>query len=193
LNSLLTAANNKTGESDTTLTDAVQTLIDGYGQGGGGTGYYNIASGDIYALFDQYATENRMTKIDVTIPTDATSNTTVQHNLGYVPTEALLYPKNPVINEQTYQIGWTVDSQFAVDKNGNRTYMIRDQYAPSTVETKAKVEYPTGKTIVSLVTTIVVTAYNFTQSQPTSTTIAIRGGTQAPTKLLAGEYVLALK
>lgn len=36
LNSLLTAANNKTGESDTTLTDAVQTLIDGYGQGGGG-------------------------------------------------------------------------------------------------------------------------------------------------------------
>lgn len=37
LSSLLTAANNKTGESDTTLTDAVQTLIDGYGQGGGGT------------------------------------------------------------------------------------------------------------------------------------------------------------
>lgn len=36
LNSLLTAANNKTGESDTTLTDAMQTLIDGYGQGGGG-------------------------------------------------------------------------------------------------------------------------------------------------------------
>ena len=35
LSSLLTAANNKTGESDTTLTDAVQTLIDGYGQGGG--------------------------------------------------------------------------------------------------------------------------------------------------------------
>ena len=39
LNSLLTAANNKTGESDTTLTDAVQTLIDGYGQGGGGLKY----------------------------------------------------------------------------------------------------------------------------------------------------------
>ena len=37
LYSLLTAANNKTGESDTTLTDAVQTLIDGYGQGGGAT------------------------------------------------------------------------------------------------------------------------------------------------------------
>ena len=38
IQSLLTAANTKTGESDATLTDAVQTLIDGYGQGGG-SGY----------------------------------------------------------------------------------------------------------------------------------------------------------
>lgn len=37
LQALLTAANTKTGESDTTLTDAVQTLVDGYGSGGGGT------------------------------------------------------------------------------------------------------------------------------------------------------------
>ena len=36
LQALLTAANTKTGESDTTLTDAMQTLVDGYGQGGGG-------------------------------------------------------------------------------------------------------------------------------------------------------------
>ena len=36
LASLLSAANTKTGESDATLTDAMQTLIDGYGQGGGG-------------------------------------------------------------------------------------------------------------------------------------------------------------
>lgn len=35
LQALLTAANTTTGESDTTLTDAMQTLIDGYGQGGG--------------------------------------------------------------------------------------------------------------------------------------------------------------
>lgn len=35
LQALLTAANTKTGESDTTLTAAVQTLVDGYGQGGG--------------------------------------------------------------------------------------------------------------------------------------------------------------
>lgn len=38
IQSLIAAANAKTGESDTTLTDAVQTLVDGYGQGGGGGG-----------------------------------------------------------------------------------------------------------------------------------------------------------
>ena len=35
LQALLDASNAKTGESNTTLTDAVQTLIDGFGQGGG--------------------------------------------------------------------------------------------------------------------------------------------------------------
>lgn len=36
IQALITAANAKTGESDATLTDAVQTLVNGYGQGGGG-------------------------------------------------------------------------------------------------------------------------------------------------------------
>ena len=36
IQNLITAANTVTGESDTTLTDAMQTLVDGYGQGGGG-------------------------------------------------------------------------------------------------------------------------------------------------------------
>lgn len=45
IQSLLTAANTKTGESDATLTDAVQTLVDGYGQGGGGSGETLLASG----------------------------------------------------------------------------------------------------------------------------------------------------
>ena len=45
IQSLITAANAKTGESDTTLTDAVQTLVDGYGQGGGGVTKNLIGSG----------------------------------------------------------------------------------------------------------------------------------------------------
>lgn len=53
IQSLLTAANTKTGESDTTLTDAVQTLIDGYGQGGGSgyakkTGSFTLAENYTY-------------------------------------------------------------------------------------------------------------------------------------------------
>ena len=36
IQSLIAAANTATGESDATLTDAVQTLVGGYGQGGGG-------------------------------------------------------------------------------------------------------------------------------------------------------------
>ena len=36
IQNLITAANTVTGESDTTLTDAMQTLVDGYGQGGDG-------------------------------------------------------------------------------------------------------------------------------------------------------------
>lgn len=46
LSALLTAANTKTGESDTTLTDAMQTLIDGYGQGGGGDEEDDLITGD---------------------------------------------------------------------------------------------------------------------------------------------------
>lgn len=45
IQSLITAANAKTGESDTTLTDAVQTLVDGYGQGGVGWTTDGIADG----------------------------------------------------------------------------------------------------------------------------------------------------
>ena len=44
LQALLTAANATTGESNTTLTDAVQTLVDGYGQGGGSSELSNIAT-----------------------------------------------------------------------------------------------------------------------------------------------------
>lgn len=47
LQALLTASNTTTGETDTTLTDAVQSLIDGYGGGGGElpVGIEEIASG----------------------------------------------------------------------------------------------------------------------------------------------------
>ena len=45
IQNLITAANTVTGESDTTLTDAMQTLVDGYGQGGGGISVDDFAEG----------------------------------------------------------------------------------------------------------------------------------------------------
>lgn len=53
IQSLIAAANAKTGESDATLTDAVQTLVDGYGQGGGSgyakkTGSFTLAENYTY-------------------------------------------------------------------------------------------------------------------------------------------------
>lgn len=47
IQNLITAANNVTGESDTTLTDAMQTLIDGYGGGGSGFTADDIWQGNV--------------------------------------------------------------------------------------------------------------------------------------------------
>lgn len=72
IQSLISAANNATGESDTTLTDAVQTLVDGYGQGGGGGSLPSVIS-----------------KIDggsFTLASDtAGDRQSVSHSLGVVP------------------------------------------------------------------------------------------------------------
>jgi len=47
IQALITAANTKTGESDATLTDAVQTLVDGYGGGGSDISPFKFVKGTI--------------------------------------------------------------------------------------------------------------------------------------------------
>ena len=64
IQSLITAANNTTGESDTTLTDAVQTLVDGYGQGGGEAVWFDDRNDDVLDYLDAsevYTEANRNT------------------------------------------------------------------------------------------------------------------------------------
>ena len=156
---------------------------------GGGTGYYHLTADSLYQLFDQYATENEMTKIDLSIASAQTDYFTVQHTLGKVPTEALLYPKNAVADGSGYQMGWTTNSLFGMDKSGNRTYIFRVAYAPN----PNVIWYPDNKNIMTFSSSFFMTDYNFTRSVPTSTEIELRGGTNSNTKLLAGEYVLALK
>lgn len=149
-------------------------------------GGYNFDSGDLKSVFDHYADENNMVKHDLTFASDQTANVTIQHNLGAVPTEALLYPKSVANGTNGYQIGWTKE-RFGQDNAGNRTYRF---FAPSNV---TALWYPTEKSFPTFLMCILKTEYNFTQSQPTATTIEIRGGTTFNTKLLAGEYILALK
>lgn len=88
LSALLTAANTKTGESDTTLTDAVQTLIDGYGGGGGGgTGASEIASGTFTPSSNSTAQDiaigKKMAQTDFLIVIYAGNGTEVAYDTTY--------------------------------------------------------------------------------------------------------------
>ena len=90
LSALLTAANNKTGELDATLTDAVQTLIDGYGQGGGGgggSGATEVASGTFTpsstALSQSVAIGKKMAQTDFLVIVYANNGTEVSYDATY--------------------------------------------------------------------------------------------------------------
>lgn len=65
INALTTYANSVTGASDTTLSDAVDTLVDGYGGGGGGGLTYETGT--------------------LTISDSSTRGVTINHTLGVVP------------------------------------------------------------------------------------------------------------
>lgn len=153
--------------------------------GGGG---YDFSGGSFFTLLDQYATERGMTKIELSFASDQTEPLTIQHNLGTVPKEMLLYPKNPVISGSAYQMGWVIEGCWGLDKIGNRTYFFNNSMATSGNPTW----FPNRKDLMSFVSNINHTAYNFTQVQPTSTEVTIRCGTASQTKLRSGEYVLGL-
>lgn len=67
LQSLLSAANAKTGASDTTLTAAVSRLIAGYGGGGGG-GNANVVTGTVETIYTSGATRG------ITVPVEGISS-----------------------------------------------------------------------------------------------------------------------
>ena len=80
IQSLLTAANAKTGGTAENLTEAVQALCDGYGQGGSETPTINGRVFDCGTF---------------SLETDSTSKVTVQHSLGVVPSVAVMYVVDP--------------------------------------------------------------------------------------------------
>lgn len=61
INALTTYANEITGQSDTTLSDAVESLVDGYGGGGGGLSFADYCNGLINGTLDAIV-DNSITK-----------------------------------------------------------------------------------------------------------------------------------
>lgn len=144
---------------------------------------YNINSGDLYNLCDQFATEQSMTKVPLTIANDLTDYYQVTHNLGTVPTEVFLYPVTPIADNSHYQIGICTDGQTGSDNNRNRTFQIMSDGNKS---------YLTEENFVWFLNSIFKGNYRFVRNA-TTTTIEIRGGTASLSKLLAGSYILAVK
>lgn len=106
IQSLISAANNETGESDTTLTDAVQTLVDGYGQGGEGGSLPSVIS-----------------KIDggsFTLASDQQSSAyDIAHSLGIVPKGFAIWTEGEISG--TVAARHMVSAFLAVSDVTNRT------------------------------------------------------------------------
>lgn len=149
--------------------------------GGSGSEWFDFSTGDFFAIFDKYATNRGMTKIELSFDTDQTAPITIQHSLGRVPKEMLIYPKNPQKITTKIQGGWVVEGSWAKDNSGNRTYHIANNPW-----------FPVRKDMMSFVINVYTTMYNLTVTEPTDTEVYLRFGTTADTKLLAGEYVIGI-
>lgn len=148
--------------------------------------WYDINSGDLTALFDQYAEENNMLVMELTFASNQETNTVVQHNLGRVPEEIIFYSKSPYLSGSGYQAGYMVDGYTGQDNSRNRTIKID-------AANYSNISYLTRKDLISFISSVYRTDYFLIPSAPTSTEITIRGGTNNYNRLLAGEYKLALR
>lgn len=102
IQALITAANNTTGESDATLTDAVQTLVDGYGQGGGGS------------------LPSSISKIDggeFTLASKTASTYHIEHSLGVVPKGFAIWTDG--VDISTAENSNIIRGVFIVDESAN--------------------------------------------------------------------------
>jgi len=123
IQALTTYANGVTGASDTTLTDAVETLAEGYGQGGGGTTddkSYNFNNLAIKAFCDgvTYTSDYTASQVEpYTRRSDANSGRPVgvnvslksgvlrQYNVGKVNTESVSEGQKTLYNFQSEATG----------------------------------------------------------------------------------------
>lgn len=102
IQALITAANNTTGESDATLTDAVQTLVDGYGQGGGGSLPSSISAID---------------GGEFTFASKTVSTYNIAHSLGVVPKGFAIWTDG--VDISTAENNIAIRGVFIVDESAN--------------------------------------------------------------------------
>lgn len=75
INALTTYANEITGQNDINLSDAVESLVDGYGGGGSGNQYYQT---------------------EITLTSKQSEDITIPHTLKRVPSFVLIVLKTPI-------------------------------------------------------------------------------------------------
>lgn len=162
IQALITAANATTGESDATLTDAVQTLVDGYGQGGGDFGNLSMHSGEF------------------TVSGSSETSFQITHGFSSFPILLAVYPKEPVNNSSSNVIGGV-----AVVRSPTLTKLAKN--LPTTDSGSAEIRASGWYTSASKPTGAVeLMSYSYIKTV-TSTTFTFDGSSSYP--ILPGTYV----
>ena len=120
IEALTTYANQVTGASDTNLSDAVYTLAQGYGGGGGTSNMSDL----LKARFEKQG----YVFTDFAVNSVWGDYANIPHTLGRVPTDVITFKKEFVYetNATGYQIGFLENSNYENDNDYNRTYLIQD-------------------------------------------------------------------
>ena len=117
INALTTYSNEVTGASDTTLSDAVQTLASGYGGGN-----QNVAD-----LLKTRFEENGYVFTEFVVDSVWGEYRAIPHSLGVIPTNVIAFRKSFVWEQSAtfYQLGYLGNSNYGQDNEYNRTYMFQ--------------------------------------------------------------------
>ena len=118
INALTAYANETTGASDTTLSDAVGRLCEGYGE--------KIPSATPEGM-KAYFEEQGFVFSDFVFSKVGTGYMSVSHNLGSTPTEIIAFRKVFENNVSSYQFGATCSGAINNDSVRNRTFCIAFQ------------------------------------------------------------------
>lgn len=175
INALTQYANETTGKQDTTLSDAVGSLVEGYG------GDNKISPESLKKAFEDLG----YVFSDYTLTEYSDSGyTVISHNLGRTPVSAVGIRKEFKPTRNGYQVGATAEGYIGKDNSNNRTAHIF----------KMGLENGLFDQILSnSVLALDITSWNFTRNA-TDTTIEIRNSNNNNNvKPIFGEWWLGVK